>query len=333
MVRSDLVELWMWFVVGMMQIAFIAFIGSGLHFMWSGWAVGWPALTSPAWVWPLLIATMAWVVIFLFWGGINMFTVRGGKYIGIVLENGVFGTERPMDDSDITILKPTRSLVELGPGNIHPKFPTQRVWYVDLRRQKKISRTVNVFPNGKQALYLRYYAVTYAARGYLCNLVRNTDDEAESTLVAKIESGLIKMCAGMSDIQILKGFDTLAEKFANVLQGDGVVSEPEQQAGLIAEDITAQEASRSEQYQESIEALAAAQNTGKAIKALVKAGVLEAQAAKIIAAQQKIGTYTAIDISGLANLQTVGGGINITAGAPNKPQDKKPRKGKEDSDE
>ena len=281
MYRTKLRERWMWCgVVGMMLII-LAFISTGIALMFPDLSLIWAAIIG---------ATLEAIALF-FMKGIELFVIRVAAYHGAVGFNSWESYERPENDVDRLVLSKDASLEEVGPG-VHPTWPWQKWTFIDIRKQVTTKKTLIAYTSDNVKLEIDRMMVFSPLRGFLCNLVRNTDEEAQDILEAKVDSAIITKINSLKDSEVFAAIPDIADCVANILGGDKKSSEDEQQLGLSATDLTATEIRRDAEYQKVAMALIKAQNNAAAVKALVAAGntngggITETEAGYMVLAQE-----------------------------------------------
>ncbi|MBU6426989.1 hypothetical protein KGQ27_01990 [Patescibacteria group bacterium] len=317
MCRSNARETMMWVAVGAQQLVAITLLSVGFGLLFQG-------LTT---VWSLILATAFWTIIICFVRGINLFTANVADFHGAVLSNRFLSYKKPATDSDPMDLGKTRMLEEVGPG-LHPKWPWQNAIFVDLRRQFTIDKPITAYSLDNIKLTVSYVMVLKALRGFLCNLVRNTEDESRQILVAGTESQLQAKLRGVNQENAIQHMNELDKWFGDIYGGDHKSHPTEKRCGLATSELTIRNITLSDEFQHAAELQAIAKKSGEAVKALVEAGKTEdkpitgKQALNALLAIDGKAEFKVFDVSGLENLQSVGGFIPENLFGSKKKEDK-----------
>ncbi|MEK7642044.1 MAG: SPFH domain-containing protein [Patescibacteria group bacterium] len=315
--RSPSRQALMWVALVIQQIIIVVFVAWATHM-----------ITKIGWDWSLILGTTVWALFFFYGRGIDLFVVNTAPFFGCVLANPLLSYKQPVNDDDRLSFKKTACLEEVGPG-LSPKWAWQKPTFIDLRKQITVRKPVGVYTNDGVKATITYIMIVAALRGFLCNLVRNTEQEAQDILVAKTQSKLIAQVSTINQQQLITDLDDLRDWFGDIHGGDKVSSEDERGCGMSATDLTIESCDRSEKFQESAEQAEIAKNTAAALGQLITAGktgpgsVTGKQALDFIAASQGIGAHQSISISGLENITHIGGNIMFPAGEPKKKEKKK----------
>lgn len=302
----------LWLAVVMIQLIATAFLAVAL------WII-----TPLDAFWSMMSGMALWTVI-LFWTKlIDSFIVSIKPYFGAVGTNRLKSYKKPVTDEDRLTLGPEDSLEEIGPG-IWPSMPWWSWETIDLRKQVTVRRKVKSFTSDKIEVTIEYMMVIQALRGFLCNLVRNEDDEAQDVLEATVDSNIIHKVNTLTVDELIEEFDTFGDWFKMSLSGDLVSTNLEQQLGLSTSDLTAVGVERSASYQQAAEALVRAKMETAAAK---EYRTLGSDPAKQMTDQQALEAVQAN--SGAIDLVVVRGFEKMTTGFI--PQGLIPdRKGKKD---
>ncbi len=320
MYRTGTREIGMWVGFAIQQLTITILISLGIHLLF-------PKLS---WGWSIILGTAAWTVIFCFVRGINLFTANVADFHGAVLSNRFRSYKRPEIGESPVKLGTTKMLEEIGPG-IHPKWPWQTVTQVDLRRQITVEKTVDAYSSDRIELKATYIMVLKALRGYLCNLVRNTEGESQKILIGGTESRIVAKLNSIEQESAIRQIDDLKTWFGEIYGGDDNASPIERRCGLATSELTVKSITRSPKYQKAAEAEAISKQIAKSVKGLVESGtgtnqpITGKHALNAMLAIQEGVEYKVFDVMGLENLQNVGGVI-----PGDLLKDKKKGKGKEE---
>lgn len=295
-------EIWMWFGVAIQQITIVLLLSLGIHLLF-------PKIN---WGWSLISGAIVYTIIICFVRGINLFTANVADFHGAVLSNRFLSYKKPEQNDSPMELGKTTMLEEVGPG-IHPKWPWQSVTYIDLRRQITVENTVDAYSSDGIEIKATYIMVIKALRGWLSNLVRNTETEARKILIAETESQIAAKINSYDQEHVIRHMNDLSRWFGQIHGGDDVSSEIERRCGLATSELTIKSISRSAKYQKAAEVGAIAKKTAESIETLVNAGkttdrpITGKHALNALLAIQEGVEYRVFDVSGLENLQNVGG--------------------------
>jgi hypothetical protein len=306
----------MWFAVAVMQLLITGFIALAIHLV-----------LGSRWSWSFIFASAIWITALGFMGVADAFTINVDKFFGAVLSNALINYEPPVDDQDALEINPTRKLEEVGPG-LHPRWPWQKPYFYDLRRQITVPMPVKAYTSDGLETNLQSSMVVSAIRGYLCNLHRNSEVEAQEILKNFAVSQLAAHVNKMTQPDVIRDQDEIRKWFAKeVFKGDDKVSDIERDCGLTAQQLSITQITHSVAYQRSIETKEIAKNTKEAI-----AQILSADPDNKIGGKEALDAVLATDgnadvriirISGLEGLRHVGGAFMLGGDGGGKNKKKK----------
>ncbi|GEM_PF-3260238 len=218
-----------------------------------------------------IVGIIVWAAILGYTRLINKFFVVIPKNSGGVVIDYLRTYEPPATDSDVTQLKDTRSLREVGPGLQGILLWEGLGWVIDLGKHITLGTDVTAPSKDNIELVFSWQVMLTPARGKLVNLVRHDLDTINKFFDGQFRGGIVEIASGeyaqaiAGHPSVFERINELKEWFRKRFGGPSTLSDDEKQFGTYTNDPQLLSIKRSTEFQKSVENLAISKNNAAAI--------------------------------------------------------------------
>ena len=202
-------------------------------------------------------ALVTWAIVFFKtpFGGWFFVRVKGNH--AIVLRNELISDKVPKNMQARTILRDEKAWREVGPG-FQGKFPFEAV-VQGVNTESEIvigatrERPLECTTADNTRLYVTYQVKVTPLRGFLVNLVRQSEDAVIAQVRGEFEQFILHWVKGKTEDEVFRALADLQEQFKSVLGGPGIVVLMEEQLGVFTNEPQITSVSKHPKYAEAAE--------------------------------------------------------------------------------